>query len=203
MSARFSAYPSPHLPLVNMSLFTASMTLLLYQQTLIVLDFLNWGIIALPWCVSFCCTASDQLCVRLCPLPVEPPSPDAHPQVLTEQGAELPALASRLPPAVPLLYYVSAAFPTPPTLSSRHPQCPQARSPRLYSCPARMSICTVFLDFIYIYVGSRVRHYWQNGGTVPSPLSWLRRHGPRMKELGLVILTCLFLSWAELTEKEY
>ena len=26
-------------------------------------------------------------------------------------------------------------------------------------------------------VGSRVRHYWQNGGTVPSPLSSFRRHG--------------------------
>ena len=28
-------------------------------------------------------------------------------------------------------------------------------------------------------------------------------NGPGMKELGLVILTCLFLSLAELTEKEY
>ena len=150
----------------------------------------------------FAAQQSDQLCVRLSPpcWASLPPTPTPR---SSQSTAELPALASRLPPAVPLEYYVSAAFPTPPTLSSRHPQCPQARSPRLYSCPARMSICTVFLDFIYIYVGSRVRHYWQNGGTVPSPLSWLRRQGPRMKELGLVILTCLFLSWAELTEKEY
>ena len=28
-------------------------------------------------------------------------------------------------------------------------------------------------------VGSRVRHYWQNGGTVTSPLSSFRRHGSR------------------------
>ena len=30
-----------------------------------------------------------------------------------------------------------------------------------------------------------------------------RWHGPGMNELGLVILTCFFLSSAELTEKEY
>ena len=54
-----------------------------------------------------------------------------------------------------------------------------------------------------IDIGSCVRHYWQNGGTAPSPLSSFRRHGPGIKELGLVILTCLFLSSAELTEKEY
>ena len=35
----------------------------------------------------------------------------------------------------------------------------------------------------------------------PSPLS--AGTDPGMKELGLVILTCLFLSLAELTEKEY
>ena len=50
-------------------------------------------------------------------------------------------------------------------------------------------------------VGSCVRHYWQNGGMAPSPLSSFRRHGPGIKELDLVILTCLFLSSAELTEK--
>ena len=37
----------------------------------------------------------------------------------------------------------------------------------------------------------------------PQPPSSFCRHGPGMKELGLVILTCLFLSSAELTEKEY
>ena len=36
---------------------------------------------------------------------------------------------------------------------------------------------------------------------VPSPHS--AGTDPGMKELGLVILTCLFLSLAELTEKEY
>ena len=52
-------------------------------------------------------------------------------------------------------------------------------------------------------VRSCVRHYCQNGGTAPSPLSSFHRQGPGIKELGLVILTCLFLSLAELTEKEY
>ena len=37
----------------------------------------------------------------------------------------------------------------------------------------------------------------------PSPLSSFHRHRLGIKELGLVILTCLFLSSAELTEKEY
>ena len=41
---------------------------------------------------------------------------------------------------------------------------------------------------------------WRHG---PNTLSFSLRHGLRMKELGLVILTCFFLSLAELTEKEY
>ena len=36
---------------------------------------------------------------------------------------------------------------------------------------------------------------------VPNPLSLSHRHGPRMKELGLVILTCSFLSSDELAGK--
>ena len=54
-----------------------------------------------------------------------------------------------------------------------------------------------------LLVWSHVRHYWQSGGTALNPLSLIRRHGPGMKELGFVILTCFFLSSAELTEKEY
>ena len=53
----------------------------------------------------------------------------------------------------------------------------------------------------YVDVGSSVRHYWQNGGTALNPLPLFRRHGPGMKELGFVILTCFFLSSAELTEE--
>ena len=37
----------------------------------------------------------------------------------------------------------------------------------------------------------------------PQPPSSFCRHGPGMKELGRVILFCLFLFSAELTEKEY
>ena len=50
-------------------------------------------------------------------------------------------------------------------------------------------------------VGSRVRHYWQNRSTALNSLPLFRRHGPGMKELGFVILTCVFLSSAELTEE--
>ena len=50
-------------------------------------------------------------------------------------------------------------------------------------------------------VGSRVRHYWQNGGMALNPLPLFHRHGLRMKELGFVILTCFFLPSAELTEE--
>ena len=49
-------------------------------------------------------------------------------------------------------------------------------------------------------IRSCVRHYWQNGGTAPNPLSFSRRHRPWMKELALVILTCSSsrrLSWLE------
>ena len=47
-------------------------------------------------------------------------------------------------------------------------------------------------------IGSHIRHYWQNGGTAPGPLSFCR-HGPGIKELGLVILTCFFplLGWVD------
>ena len=41
---------------------------------------------------------------------------------------------------------------------------------------------------------------WSHG---PRSLSSFCRHQPGMKELGPVILTCFFLSSAELTEKEY
>ena len=39
---------------------------------------------------------------------------------------------------------------------------------------------------------------WRHG---PNSLFLSRRHGPGIKELGLVILTCFFLSSVELTEK--
>ena len=39
---------------------------------------------------------------------------------------------------------------------------------------------------------------WRHG---PNALSLSHMHGSGMKELGLVILTCFFLSSAELTEK--
>ena len=74
--------------------------------------------------------------------------------------------------------------------------------------PFRVSHLTVYAQFIFCdiplvsntdtwtyIVGSRVRHYWQN------LLPLFHRHGPRMKELGFVILTCFFLSLAELTEE--
>ena len=46
--------------------------------------------------------------------------------------------------------------------------------------------------------GAALLTKWRNG---PNSLSLSRRHGPRMKELGPMILTCSFLSSAELTEK--
>ena len=49
--------------------------------------------------------------------------------------------------------------------------------------------------------GSRVRHYRQNRGRALNPLPLFRRHGPRMKKLGFVILICFSLSSAELTEE--
>jgi len=48
------------------------------------------------------------------------------------------------------------------------------------------------------FVGSRIRHYWQNGGMAPSPVSSFRSQVPGMKELGLVFWLVLFsppLSW--------
>ena len=35
------------------------------------------------------------------------------------------------------------------------------------------------VKFLNLPVGGWVRHYWQNGGTVPSPLSSFHRHGSR------------------------
>ena len=56
-----------------------------------------------------------------------------------------------------------------------------------------VSICKI--------VRSHIRHYWKNGGMAPNPLSLSCRHGPRLKELALVILTCFFLSSVELAGK--
>ena len=50
-------------------------------------------------------------------------------------------------------------------------------------------------------VRSRIRHYWQNGGTAPIPSPHLAGTAPRMKELALVILTCFSLSSVELAGK--
>ena len=41
----------------------------------------------------------------------------------------------------------------------------------------------------------------QNRGTALKALPLFCRHGPGMKDLGFVILTCVFLSLAELTEE--
>ena len=60
---------------------------------------------------------------------------------------------------------------------------------------------TLAWRILSIIVRSRVRRYWQNRGTALNPLSLFRRHRPRMKELGFVILTCFFFSSAELTEE--
>ena len=48
---------------------------------------------------------------------------------------------------------------------------------------------------------SALRMRWPKYWHGPRPLSSFHRHGPGMKELGLVILTCFVLSLAELTEK--
>ena len=50
----------------------------------------------------------------------------------------------------------------------------------LSSCPQSLSASESFpMSQLFAWggVGSHVRHYWQNGGTVPSPLSSFRRHG--------------------------
>ena len=50
----------------------------------------------------------------------------------------------------------------------------------LSSCPQSLSASESFpMSQLFTWggVGSHVRHYWQNGGTVPSPLSSFRRHG--------------------------
>ena len=50
-------------------------------------------------------------------------------------------------------------------------------------------------------VRSRVRPHWQNRGMALNPLPLFHRHRSRMKELGFVILTFVFLISAELTEE--
>ena len=55
----------------------------------------------------------------------------------------------------------------------------------LWSCfwrPSHLYICQVGYWWTLpkqgaFVIGKRARHYWQNGGTVPSPLSSFRRHG--------------------------
>ena len=58
--------------------------------------------------------------------------------------------------------------------------------------------------YIYIYMsGAALGITDKIEARSPAPSPHSAAMDPRMKELGLVILTCLFLSSAELTEKEY
>ena len=64
----------------------------------------------------------------------------------------------------------------------------------------QLKIDTYMYGYIYLIVGSRIKHYWQNGGMALNPLPLFYRHRPGMKELGFVILTFFFfpfpwLSW--------
>ena len=70
-----------------------------------------------------------------------------------------------------------------------------------FSSPVARAEFSKFAGILSAAVGCHIRHYWQNGGTAPNPLSLSRRHRPGMKELGLVILTCSFLSLVELAGK--
>ena len=74
--------------------------------------------------------------------------------------------------------------------------------------PCGFHHCKYFLPFFFIWF--EISFAVLSGATLgitdkmearPHSLSLSRRHGPGMKELGLVILTCFFLSLVELTEK--
>ena len=67
-----------------------------------------------------------------------------------------------------------------------------------YFCMMGIWFCCSIGKQYCMPVGSCVRHYWQKGRHGPNPLSSSHRHGPGMKELGPVILTCSFLSSVEL-----
>ena len=57
--------------------------------------FVFWSIIALQWCVSFCCTMTwDQSYVHIYPLPLWPSSRHPYPPMdaITEHRVELPVL---------------------------------------------------------------------------------------------------------------
>jgi len=54
------------------------------------------------------------------------------------------------------------------------------------------------LNYDFLWCWEALLTKWRHG---PNPLSSSCRHGPRMKELGLVILTCSFLSLVELNGK--
>ena len=76
------------------------LTKLHVKQSLIFFNvFLNWSIIALRCCVSFCCeSAVCMLYVCMCSLPLQPPChpppPPPNPQAITEHCAELPGLSA-------------------------------------------------------------------------------------------------------------
>ena len=97
--------------------------------------FLNWGIVALQCCVTFCCITIDMY-VFIYSLPLDPPSrpPPPHP---TPHSTELSSLCSTgAPHSYPFTHGSarvspnSQAYPTPP-----HP-FPHVGSLHLHSIPA-------------------------------------------------------------------
>ena len=61
----------------------------------------------------------------------------------------------------------------------------------------------MLIDHSYIFLSGAVLGITDNMEAQPQTPLLILQARSQMKELGLVILTCLFLSSAELTEKEY